>query len=131
MKLHKSVNHWFRKRAVPPLGERELEVMKILWRDTEVSAQQLLGSAGDGQLSLSTLQSTLERLHRKQLVVRRKEGRYFVYAAAVSQSDLICQLLQDIVREFSDGDVAPMISGFNAFVAEANHPGEYPVAEDD
>lgn len=70
----------------PALGERELEVMKILWRGRALSVKQVLNNIADRELSVSTVQSTLERLHRKKLLHREKAGRHFVYQAAVTQS---------------------------------------------
>jgi predicted transcriptional regulator len=65
---------------------------------------------------LSTMQSTLERLHRKGLVAREKTGRFYLYGAAVSRNTIITQLLGDIAEQLGDGDMAPMISGFMSFI---------------
>ena len=100
------------------LGERELEVMKILWREETLSAKQVLHHLPESDLSLSTMQSTLERLHRKALLIREKAGRFYVYRASVSRSALITLLLGDIVERISDGQMAPMISGFMDFIGE-------------
>ena len=105
-----------RSRKPPTLGARELEVMKILWRAAPLSAQQVLAEIGDDNISLSTMQSTLERLNRKQLLARVKSGRFYLYHAIVSQSSIISQLLGEISERVSDGKVAPMISGFMTFL---------------
>lgn len=110
------LRHHRRKQLAPRLGERELEVMKILWRGESLSAQQVLQRIADNSLSLSTMQSTLERLHRKQLLIRKKSGRRFVYDAAVSQSVIISQLLEHIAEQITDGEMAPMVSGFMSFI---------------
>ena len=116
----KELGHWLSNRGrmqrVPALGERELEVLKILWRSEQLSAQQVLGEIADTDITLSTLQSTLERLYRKKLASREKVGRSYFYRASVSQSAIISNLLEDIAEQFSDGNMAPMISGFMAFV---------------
>lgn len=90
--------------------------MKILWRCGQFSAQQVLAEIRDQHISLSTMQSTLERLTRKQLVTRKKSGRYYLYTAALSQSGMIGQLLGEISEQIGDGEMAPMISGFMSFV---------------
>ncbi len=103
---------------VPALGERELEVMKILWQGNALSAKQVLLSIADNELSLSTMQSTLERLHRKKLLQREKVGRFFVYQASVTRAQIISQLLGDITEQICDGDVTPLVSGFTNFYSE-------------
>ncbi|WP_255558458.1 BlaI/MecI/CopY family transcriptional regulator [Zhongshania aquimaris] len=103
-------------RQAPTLGARELEVMKILWRGDVLSAQDVLQAISDSSLSLSTMQSTLERLYRKELVSREKTGRYYLYRAAISRNAVITQLLGEIADQVGDGDMAPMISGFMSFI---------------
>jgi len=91
---------------------RELEVIETLWQQgplTSLTALQHLESAG---ITLSTVQSTLERLHRKQLVNREKHGRAFVYTAALSRENMISNIMRDIADSLTDGDTAPMVSGF-------------------
>ena len=102
----------------PALGERELEVMKILWQGEALSAKAVLQRTAERELSLSTMQSTLERLHRKGLLHREKAGRFFVYQAAVTRAQMISQLLGDITEQICDGDVAPLVSGFTHFCSE-------------
>lgn len=113
---------WFGSKArtqrTPVLGPREIEVLKLLWRHGSLSVQQLLPLLSDSSLAISTLQSTLERLYKKQVVVREKVGRAFVYQACVSQSVIIGQILQDVTEQLSDGELAPVISGFIDFVVE-------------
>lgn len=106
------------KPRTPTLGGRELDVMKILWRGEAQSAQEVLQASGELDLSLSTIQSTLERLYRKELVSRQKTGRFFIYRATVSRSAVISQLMGDIAEQFGEGDMGPMISGFVSFIGQ-------------
>lgn len=117
-KLGQLLNTLSPSAKAPALGERELEVMKILWQARSLSAKQVLQHIPDRELSLSTMQSTLERLHRKQLLHREKAGRYYVYQAAVTRTQIISQLLGDITEQICDGDVAPLVSGFSEFYSE-------------
>jgi len=120
--MNKVFERWLgpraRKPRMPTFGHRELEELTILWRQKEMSDQALLGEIADESITLSTMQSTLERLYRKDLVVRHKAGRSYHYQAAMTQSTIISRLLQDLAVEVSDGDMAPMISGFMDFVSE-------------
>ena len=106
------------KLRAPVLGERELDVMKTLWSGDALSAQEVLQASGELNLSLSTIQSTLERLYRKELVSRQKTGRFYLYRAMVSRTAVISQLLGDIAEQFGEGDKAPVISGFMSFIGQ-------------
>lgn len=109
-----------REPRCPDLGPRELELLEILWQEANLSAQELQTrlQSGHSRISLSTIQSTLERLHRKRLADREKVGRAYLYSAAATRADLISLMLQEMSREIGGGDLEAMISGFAGFVAD-------------
>lgn len=111
---------------MPALGSRELSVLELFWAagrpalsatDVHEAVQQAHSQSAFDAISLNTLQSTLERLHRKELLLREKSGRAFIYRAACSKQDIIQRLLHDIATDMTDGDMAPMISGFMEYVS--------------
>ncbi len=107
---------------MPALGTRELEVMELFWEtdQTGLSVQQaldLLQQRPEEAISLNTMQSTLERLHRKELLLREKQGRAFLYCAACAKKEVIQRLFHDIADDMTNGDMLPMISGFMEYVA--------------
>ncbi|PIE38968.1 MAG: hypothetical protein CSA53_03545 [Gammaproteobacteria bacterium] len=103
--------------ALPDLGERELAVLEVLWERGDATAQAVQQQMTDAGISLSTVQSTLERLHRKGLLARNKQGRAYCYRALLDRSQLISGLLRDMAEQVAAGDLAPMISGFLDFVS--------------
>jgi predicted transcriptional regulator len=105
------------RQRLPELGERELAVLEVLWQSGQSSAQAVQTALPGPQISLSTVQSTLERLHRKQLLRREKQGRAYLYRAQLNRSQLIAELLHDMADDVAGGDVAPMLSGFLDYVA--------------
>lgn len=121
MKHTDSLKRWLglgpARPRTPALGQRELAVLEVLWAQGTQSAQQTQQQLGR-DISLSTVQSTLERLHRKGLLSRNKQGRAFVYRAAISKTDIITNLLHDIAADLSAGDMAPMVSGFMDYLAD-------------
>ena len=111
-------------RRVPDLGEREMDVLEVLWSRGDSSAQVVLDALPGPSVSLSTVQSTLERLHRKSLLEREKSGRAYVYRPVLTRTQLIGGLLRDLAEDVAGGDVAPMLSGFLDYVsAEAPELG--------
>ena len=104
-------------RRVPDLGEREMDVLDVLWSRGESSAQEVRETLPGKSVSLSTVQSTLERLHRKTLLEREKNGRAYRYRTRLTRTQLIGGLLRDLAEDVAGGDVAPMLSGFLDYVA--------------
>jgi predicted transcriptional regulator len=109
--------HPDRHQRLPDLGEREILVLEVLWESRDATAQAVKNQMPDQDISLSTVQSTLERLHRKHLAERSKHGRAFRYRAAINRSQLISGLLRDMAQHVAAGDMAPMISGFLDYLA--------------
>ena len=101
---------------MPALGPRELDVLDQLWRHGKLSAQQLLSHL-NADLSLNTVQSTLERLHRKGLLERTKDGRAFFYSASMTRAEVVSRVLNDLARDVGRGDLAPIVAGFAEFLS--------------
>ncbi len=102
--------------TLPHLGELELTLLQALWAQPEQSAlrlQQELPRAQ--QCSLSTVQSTLERLHRKMLVRRRRQGHAYVYCARLGRAELLGKLLGGVIRQLHTGSLDPILSSFVDF----------------
>lgn len=100
----------------PVLGELELDVMESLWEKDCVSAQQIHSGLNTRKISLSTVQSTLERLVRKKLLRRSKLGRAFIYSTVIGREQLIGLMIQNLASRFANDRITPMVSGFCAFV---------------
>ena len=116
----KSLGRWLglgRADRLPDLGERELAVLEVLWAKGAQSSQAVQALMPGEPISLSTIQSTLERLFRKKLVSRSKAGRAYQYRASISRSQLIGGLLRDMAEDVAGGQLAPMLSGFLQYVA--------------
>jgi len=97
---------------LPDIGKRELDTLEALWSNGALTAQTALEHMRDAGISLSTVQSTLERLSRKKLVERHKVGRSYVYEAAITKETIISRMMREIADSLTDGDTAPMVSGF-------------------
>ena len=99
------------QRGTPTLGALEREVMELLWAEQARDAQGVHArlEARRG-ITLSTVQSTLERLARKGLLSRGKQGRAFHYQATVSREELTGRLVAELVGSLSG--LAATSSGF-------------------
>lgn len=98
--------------SMPVLGDLEVAVMERLWAEPEWTAKELHGQMGnDRGISLNTVQSTLERLYRKQLVERRKRGHAYRYSPRVHREELVAAYMQDVLGRFG-GDPAASIAAF-------------------
>ena len=51
----------------------------------------------DEQIAYTTLMTTLDRLYKKKLLDRRKDGRAFLYAPAVSREEFERGIREDVI----------------------------------
>ena len=85
-----------REIACFALGKLERQVLEEIWRLGEVTVRDVY-RAFDERVAYTTLMTTLDRLFKKNLLARRKDGRAFLYAALVSQEDLDRGIKEDVV----------------------------------
>lgn len=84
------------------LGELEKLVLNYLWEHGTADAKQVHDhfkrSRGG---SLNTIQSTLDRLHKKGVLTREKQGHAYQYRAALDKKAFIGDLIRKVTQDFS------------------------------
>ena len=95
--------------TIPALGELEIAVLEHAWSAGETSAKDAHAAIGEQRgISLNTVQSTLERLFRKELLTRTKAGHAFRYSARIPREQLLARLIQDVIGRFgADTSASP------------------------
>lgn len=102
--------------ALPQLGELELSVMEALWLSPGQGARALHQVLPESQRSsLSTVQSTLERLYRKGLLERTKQSHAYFYSPKVQRSELLGRLIGGVIKQLHNGSLEPILSSFVDF----------------
>lgn len=97
---------------MPPLGDLEVAVLEVVWASPGCSAKEAHTQIGTARgISPNTVQSTLERLYRKQLLTRRKQGHAFRYSASVGREQLIASCIRETLGRFG-GDAAASLAAF-------------------
>lgn len=110
-----------KRSRTPELGALELEVLRQLWDCSEsLDAHSVRIALSARPVSLSTVQATLERLHRKRFLNRTKIGRAYFYEAALSRERVIGSMIRDVAERLAEGELEPVISGFVDFVCDAD-----------
>jgi predicted transcriptional regulator len=77
--------HFGKKKAsLEQLGELETELMERAWAHQEISVRGLHQEMGK-RLAYTTLMTTLDRLYKKGLLHRRKEGKAYFYFPVLTE----------------------------------------------
>jgi predicted transcriptional regulator len=85
-----------REIACLALGTLERQVLEETWRRGEVSVRDVFRTF-DERVAYTTLMTTLDRLFKKKLLQRRKDGRAFLYSALLSREDFEHGIKQDVI----------------------------------
>ena len=100
------------------LGELEKRVLHYLWEAPEADAKQAHGALTKRKGgTLNTIQSTLDRLFKKGLLTRQKQGHAYYYRAKLDRKELIAQLIQDVTSDFISKDEDSLMAAFTSVSA--------------
>ena len=76
-----------KKRTWEPLGRLEASVMEVVWARGPVTAREVCDRmTGSEERAYTTIMTTLDRLHRKELLSREKDGQAWRYAPALDKA---------------------------------------------
>lgn len=88
----------------PTLTEAERRLLEVLWKKKEASVREVTDElAARDPIALTTVQTMLGVLLKKGLVQHRREGRVFIYSAAVSRKDALARALNHLLKQFFNG----------------------------
>jgi predicted transcriptional regulator len=94
------------------LGSLERDVMALAWQRSEVTVRDACDALGVG-VAYTTIMTTMDRLYKKGLLARRKEGRAFVYSATASRAEVEGAVATELMHSLlhrSDGAPLPILS---------------------
>lgn len=91
------------------MGTLERRVMNEIWRRGEATVRDVHQSIGKAN-AYTTIMTTLDRLHRKRLLKRRREGRAFVYSATLSREAFDEAVARDVIGGLLDQGAEPAIA---------------------
>jgi predicted transcriptional regulator len=101
------------------LGELEKQVLEYLWKTQPADAKQVHSYFEKNRGgSLNTIQSTLERLFKKDLLGRIKNGHAFQYYPRVERHELIGQLIKNVTHDFVAEDENSVVAAFSSISSD-------------
>jgi predicted transcriptional regulator len=101
-----------REIACLAFGKLERQVLEQMWRVGEVSVRDVY-RAFDERVAYTTLMTTLDRLFKKNLLSRRRDGRAFLYSAVIGREEFERGIKEDVVDGLlghGSGEVEPVLA---------------------
>ena len=87
------------------LGALERHVMELAWSRREISVRDACDGL-NASVAYTTVMTTMDRLFKKGLLLRRKVGRAFLYRPAATRQELENAVLSSLVDAVSERDRA-------------------------
>ncbi|MGE3765656.1 MAG: BlaI/MecI/CopY family transcriptional regulator [Kofleriaceae bacterium] len=105
------------------LGDLEERLMTILWEESPLSVRDVCTRMKRTKLAYTTVMTTLDRLHRKGLLARTKQGNAFLYVPAIDRAEYQRRVVETALAPMFEQGAAPVLAAFvdvAANVDEAN-----------
>lgn len=99
-------------KSANPLGELELQVMELLWKEGEMTVRQLWSKQEFGQRAYTTMMTTMDRLYRKGLLRRKTEKNAYCYWPTQDRASYWQSVSQELMLELMKIGGAPTLTAF-------------------
>jgi BlaI family penicillinase repressor len=101
-----------KRKFTEKLGERELDIMQVLWqlgRVTVTQVQKVLREQGN-EIAYTTTQTMLNRLQIKNLVARDDSGRTHYYYPILKEPAAADSAIKRLMERFFRGSAEELVS---------------------
>src|SRR4051794_7997833 len=107
----------------PGLGSLERPVLEAVWRLRRARVRDVRTALGRA-IAYTTVMTVLDRLYKKGVLERAREGRAYVYSAAASPDQLQSSMALGLLRRILGGGraaAAPVLSSLVDTVGDRDH----------
>lgn len=90
--------------------EQELEIMKVVWEKKTATVREVYETLRERKtVAYTTVMTMMNILEGKGHLVKRPEGRAYVYEPSQAQTQVISGMVQDFVDRVFDGAAQPLV----------------------
>lgn len=87
--------------------------MTIVWEAGEaMSVRDVCERVKRSKLAYTTVMTTMDRLHKKGLLARTKQGNAFLYLAALSRDEYQRRIVESALAPMFEHGAAPVLAAF-------------------
>jgi len=100
-------------KSMPKIAESEWEVMKVLWTQSPLSANQVVDALADTKhWKPKTIKTLLNRLVQKKALGFKKDGRAYQYFPLVDEQQCVRTESRSFLERVYGGATIPMLAAF-------------------
>lgn len=95
------------------LGDLEMQVLEQLWALGSGDVRAVHAAlSGDRENHPNTVQSALERLHRKGVLDREKQSHAYIYSPRMTREALAARLIEETLQRLNASESMPTLAAF-------------------
>jgi len=100
-------------RKTPRISEAEWEVMKVLWKTSPKTANEIVDELkGRTHWKRETIRTLINRLVQKKALSFEKKGRQYHYFPRVTEAEGIKAEAESFIKRIGGGSIEPMLAAF-------------------
>ena len=100
-------------KKIPRISEAEWEVMKVLWKTSPKTANEIVDELkGRTHWKRETIRTLINRLVQKKALSFEKKGRQYHYFPRVTETEGIKAEAESFVKRIGGGSIEPMLAAF-------------------
>ncbi|WP_195575105.1 BlaI/MecI/CopY family transcriptional regulator [Paenibacillus sp. 1001270B_150601_E10] len=100
-------------KNTPKISESEWEIMKVIWRDHPMTAEQIVQQLPQGtEWSDQTVRTFINRLMKKKALGYEKSGRSYLYYPLISEKECVRAESRSFLNRVFNGAAGLMMTNF-------------------
>lgn len=100
-------------RKLPAISDAELVVMKVVWRKSSATTNEIVAALGDKtKWKPKTIHTLLSRLVQKGALAFTKKGREYLFRPRIGARDFGHAASQSFLSRVFDGEIASFLAYF-------------------
>jgi predicted transcriptional regulator len=106
---------------VKVLGPLETDIMQIIWQDERSTVKKVHRKLSQQrEIAYTTVMTTMSRLAEKGVLRRHREGLAYVYTPAITESDFVTMVVQQVLDGLLDDYSTTAIDYMIDYLARRN-----------
>ena len=100
-------------KKVPKISEAEWQVMKLLWKQSPMTANDIVETLSkETSWKRETIRTLINRLVRKKALDFKKQSRQYLYFPLVDESECVMEETRSFLDRVHGGSIEPMLAAF-------------------
>lgn len=93
--------------------ELELQFLKILWEDSPLPVREIRDRLAEmgRDIAHTSVITTLNTMVKKKFLVRKKDGKAFLFTPKITREEVSRSVLGDVVNRIFDGSAKAVVAG--------------------